>query len=108
MDQVGSNAKITAIGYGNDGRNEGLLVKVESDDPEIQAAVDEVAVPHITLSYSKDSHPMYTSGLEFTPLEQPFKITGTYGIFTRKHDETGRSAVLSQDFLKKVEEEVRI
>ena len=108
LDQVGSNAKITAIGYGNDGKNEGLLVKVESDDPKIQAAVDEVAVPHITLSYSEDSHPMYTSGLEFTPLEQPFEITGTYGIFTRKHDETGRSAVLSQDFLKKVEEEVRI
>ncbi len=108
LDQVGSNAKIIAIGYGNDGKNEGLLVKVESDDPEIQAAVDEVAVPHITLSYSKDSHPMYTSGLEFTPLEQPFEISGTYGIFTRKHDETGRSAVLSQDFLKKVEEEVRI
>ena len=78
LESLGSESKITAIGYGNNGKNEGLLVKVESDDPIIQKAIDSVKVPHITLSYSDGSHPMYTSDLEFTPLSEPFELSGEY------------------------------
>ena len=75
LDELGSGAKVYAIGYGNDGKNEGILVKVEADDPVIQKAVDAVKVPHITLSCSDDSHPMYTSKLAFSPLEEPVELT---------------------------------
>lgn len=78
LDELGSDAKIFAIGYGNNGKNEGLLVRVEADDPAIQKAVDTIKVPHITLSFSNDSHPKYTSDLDFSPLEHPFELDGTY------------------------------
>ena len=82
LDQLGSGAKITAIGYGNNGKNEGLLVKVEADDPIIQAAVDKLRNPHITLSYSEGSHPKDTVDLDFTPLkeEDQFEIPGIYSL----------------------------
>ena len=108
LDQVGTQAKITAIGYGNDGKNEGLLVKVEAEDPEIQAAIDVVPVPHITLSVADDAHPKDTDKLDFKPLEKPFEITGTYGIFGRKRGEEGKNTILSQELLKEAEKEVRI
>ena len=103
LEQVGSQAKITAIGYGNDGKNEGLLVKVESDDPEIQKACDLVQKTHITLSNSRDSHPKYTANLEFTPLpeDQQFEITGTYGLYARK-------LVLDQAGVKELTKDIKI
>ena len=81
FDQLGSNAKIIAVGYGNDGKNEGLLVKVEADDPEVQAACDALETPHITLSVSEDGMAKDTAFLDFSPLEQPFEINGQYGLF---------------------------
>lgn len=78
LDELGSGVKIFAIGYGNNGKNEGLLVRVEADDPAIQKAVDAIKVPHITLSFSNDSHPKYTSDLDFSPLEHPFELDGIY------------------------------
>lgn len=81
LEELGEEVKITIIGYGNDGKNEGLLVKLESSNPVIQKAIDDIKVPHITLSCSKDSHPMYTSQLVFTPLESPIDLTpGTYSV----------------------------
>ena len=83
LDQLGSGAKIYAIGYGNDGKNEGLLVRVEADDPVIQQACDELKTPHITLSVSKNGQPKDTVNLEFSPLETPFELTGEYGLFAQ-------------------------
>ena len=82
LDQLGSGAKIIAIGYGNNGKNEGLLVKVEADDPIIQAAVDKLRNPHITLSYSEGAHPKDTAALDFIPLEgeDQFEIPGIYSL----------------------------
>lgn len=82
LDQLGTNAKIIAIGYGNNGKNEGLLVRIEADDPVIQKAVDALRNPHITLSCSDDSHPMYTIDLDFTPIaeENQFELSGTYSL----------------------------
>ena len=81
LDQLGNDAKITAIGYGNDGKNEGLLVKIEADDPELQATCDTLETPHITLSVSDEGRAKDTAFLDFSPLEHPFEITGRYGLF---------------------------
>ena len=80
LDQLGSGARIIAIGYGNDGKNEGLLVKIEADDPEIQAACDQLDKPHITLSTSADGLAKNTVNLDFQPLEEPIELTGKYGL----------------------------
>ncbi len=81
LDQLGSSVTITAIGYGNDGKNEGLLVRIESDDPVVQSACDEIEVPHITLSISRGAHAKDTANLTFAPLDTPFELTGKYGLF---------------------------
>lgn len=81
IDSLGSEAKIFAIGYGDNGKNQGLLVRVEADDPAIQEAIDKLEKPHITLSYSDDSHPKDTVDLDFEPIEEQFEIDGDYGLF---------------------------
>ena len=89
LDELGKKARIFVTGYGNNGKNEGLLVKVETDDPVIQKMVNQVKIPHITLSYSKDSHPMYTSDLEFYPLKNPFELDGEYCLHLKNSDGEG-------------------
>ena len=102
LDELGSKARIFAVGYGNNGKNEGLLVKVESDDPVIQAAVDAIDTPHITLSCSNDSHAMYTAGLEFSPLEEPFEIDGEYCLYLKSEAGEGLGDLVNNiDSLKK-------
>jgi len=83
LDQIGSKAKIEAVGYGNDGKNEGLLVKIEADDPEVQKACDALETPHITLSLGKGGQAKNTAFLDFKPLEDPIELTGTYGLFSQ-------------------------
>lgn len=83
LEQIGSSARIYAVGYGNDGKNEGLLVEVEADDPIIQQACDALETPHITISVSEDGQAKDTAFLDFSPLEEPFEITGKYGLFTQ-------------------------
>ncbi|MBR3132099.1 hypothetical protein IKG33_01670 [Candidatus Saccharibacteria bacterium] len=83
LDQIGSNAKIYAIGYGNNGENEGLLVKIEADNPEIQEVCDALETPHITLSTSRKGQAKNTAFLDFTPLEEPIELTGQFGLFSQ-------------------------
>ena len=80
---LGEVVKIRVIGYGNDGKNEGLLVKLEASNLELQKFCDAVEIPHITLSTSRESKNRFTKGLQFTPLERPIELTGRYGVFTR-------------------------
>ena len=81
LNSLGSQVKITVVGYGNDGKNEGLLVKAESDDPMVQEALNKIDTPHITLSCSADGKPKDTANLEFLPIDSPFDIEGKYGLF---------------------------
>lgn len=84
LDQLGSGAKITAIGYGNNERVEGLLVRVEADDPVVQQACDNYEVPlHITLSHAEGALAKETGRLEFQELDEPIELTGTYGLFVQ-------------------------
>lgn len=81
LDKLGNEIKIRAIGYGNDGKNEGLLVEAETNDPVIKQAFDALNTPHITLSTSRDGRAKDTANLKFKPLETPFEITGDYRLF---------------------------
>lgn len=98
--QIGSSAKIYAAGYGNDGENEGLLVKIEADNPVIQKVCDALTAPHITLSISKKGQAKNTAHLKFTPLEEPIELKGNYGLFAQG------SVIKSQEGIKQLEDKI--
>lgn len=81
----GDKATIKIIGYGNDGINEGVNVKIESNNKTLQNEINEVEVTHITLSTSKKGKPVNTSKLDFKPLQTPIEITGIYKGFEAKY-----------------------
>lgn len=81
----GTKAMFKIIGYGNDGVNEGYLVKmlsVETDNQEdgkmLWELYNEWDVPHITLSLSNEGQAKKTKFLEFTPVEGDI-IEGIFG-----------------------------
>ena len=77
--------KFKVIGYGNDGQNEGLLVKLVSlseDSLELTGLYNAVAVPHITLSVSVDGKPVNTGKLTFDKeIPEEFKDLDIYAKF---------------------------
>lgn len=79
-DLVGTLVRIRVTGYGNDGTNEGLLVTTESDDPALQALLDGIQRPHITISVSAEGRPVDTAGLDFGPA-RPADLEGIFGVF---------------------------
>lgn len=94
LDSLDSEAKIRVIGYGNDGKNEGLLAEVLSGDPAIQKAVKENILAdksnkykegslpvHITLSLDEGASAYSTRKLNFRPLKTPVELTGNYKLF---------------------------
>lgn len=74
----GEKIKIIITGYGNDGKNEGVKVRLESDNPQIDEMIRKIEVPHITLSVSRTGKPVATRYLSFSPIEE-ITLTGTYG-----------------------------
>lgn len=81
--QLGTGARILVEGYGNDGKNEGLLVRIKADDPVIQEICDKLEVPYIALSISEGSKPQDTEFLDFKPVDKPFELKGEYGLFSQ-------------------------
>ena len=80
---LGEIVKIRAVGYANNGKNEGLKVELEASNPKLQKLCDAVEVPHITLSANRESQMKDTKLLDFEPLEKPTEFTGRYGVVTR-------------------------
>lgn len=78
----GKSIRIKAVGYGNDGQNEGLKVQLESDDPSIQAMVAQIEIPHITISVSPEGRPVNTKNLDFTAIHA-IELEGTYGGYAK-------------------------
>lgn len=82
------------IGYGCDGKNQGLQVRLIKDgykkDGYIRGPKLEleflydffVKNPHITISVSDDGKPVDTGKLEFMPIAETFLIRGSYGGYT--------------------------
>ncbi len=74
----GQRVFLTVVGYGNDGKNEGLAVQVRCEDAHLQAMADAIAVPHITLSVAEGAHTVDTGKLLFLPIA-PFVLEGVFG-----------------------------
>ncbi len=77
----GEKVLVTAVGYGCDGENEGLKVELQMENPRLAKLAEAIAVPHITLSVSKDGESVNTRYLDFTPIA-PFTLTGVFGGYT--------------------------
>lgn len=77
----GKKIHIKIVGYGNNGQNEGLNVQLESDDPSVQAMIDQIEVPHITIAVSREGKPVNTKNLDFEAIHS-IKMEGTYGGYT--------------------------
>lgn len=78
-DLLGKSATVSVTGYGNDGRNEALLVDFESWCWDIFG----LSVPHITLSTSTDGKPVDSANLEFDVWEwdKCYDVEGVFGYF---------------------------
>lgn len=78
----GERIHIKVVGYGNDGKNEGLKVKLESDNPSIRTMIAKIEVPHITISVSSDGKPVDTKKLVFEDINS-IEMEGKYGGYTK-------------------------
>lgn len=76
---LGEKVTVTVIGYGNDGQNEGLTVKLPH---YVEDYYKNNATPHITLSIAEGAKAVNTKNLVFTEI-RPVTITGQFGIFTK-------------------------
>lgn len=72
---------IRVVGYGNNTENEGVKVELSMDHPRLQKMAESIAVPHITISVSKDGRSVDTGALSFREIP-PFEITGRFGGYT--------------------------
>lgn len=62
----GKKATFRIVGYGNDGENEGFLVRLtDCDDPDIDEIYNKIERPHITISVSPTGKPVNTGKLRF-------------------------------------------
>ena len=92
LNHLGSDAIIRAVGYGNDGQNEGLLVEIVAAPQIIKKTLEEQVIPdgaggykpfptHITLSIAEGAKAVNTRNLEFKRLDTPVDFTGIYKFF---------------------------
>jgi hypothetical protein len=93
MNHFNKPIKVEIIGYGNDGKNEGLLAKISDDTPYFNEAKNV----HITLSVSPDSTPVKTGDLAFDkkiPAHIPTEFYGTIAAFTAQ-----KGVVFNKEYL---------
>lgn len=74
----GEEVMIEVYAYGNDARNEGLAVNVVSDNVTINELLQNVQVPHITVSVAEGAKPVDTAAIKFEGTA-PFILKGVYG-----------------------------
>lgn len=74
----GSPVCFSVIGYGKNADNEGLLVQIKSDIPQIKAMIPLISVPHITLSVSEIGKERNTRYLDFLPIRE-IPLKGIFG-----------------------------
>lgn len=74
---LGTEWDVTAIGYANDGVNEGIAVELPDG---LRRFYDGAGTPHVTLSVSRDGRPRDTASLGFAGVE-PYGIACRLGFF---------------------------
>ena len=77
----GTEAEFEITGYGNDGRNEGLVVRLVSKKRRLREMIGRIDVPHITLAICEDGQSVNTRDLAFEPVS-PIRIKGKFGGYT--------------------------
>ena len=58
---------------------------METDSAKLSALMNQIEVPHITLSVSETGEPVNTRFLEFRPIE-PICLTAVFGGYTKEHE----------------------
>ena len=77
----GEKVKIKIIAYGNNGDNEGFKVELFTSNKHLQKMVNNIPVPHITISISDTAKAVNTRCLNFVPLNNSIDIEGEFGGF---------------------------
>jgi len=84
----GKEVEVEVYGYGNNGKNEGLFVRMPEEDgawAKIKQYVDrDDRKFHITVSHSEESTPKETENIEFEEISKPFRIRMKFGGMDRK------------------------
>ncbi len=83
---LGEDVVIRIVGYGCDGKNEGLQVELDTKNEKLQKTLKKIEVPHITLSISSDSKAKFTSQIDFTKITEPIEIEGKFGVMTKNSE----------------------
>ncbi|MBP3922804.1 MAG: hypothetical protein J6D27_07560 [Ruminiclostridium sp.] len=76
---VGEEATVVVTGYGYDDENEGLSVRVETDNYKLLKLYNDIETPHITLTVAADGHTVNTKNVEFYPVPV-IRMKAVYGI----------------------------
>lgn len=101
VDLLGQEMKFKVVGYGNDGKNEGLLVKLVYETFEHGKAKElysKIKIPHITVSVSEISRARYTSDLDFINIDNNIIISGRFGVMLDNEDnESWTSIIFNND-----------
>lgn len=74
----GEIVEVTIVGYGNNGKNEGVKVEIKSDNKILKS----VNVPHITLSVGNGGKPVDTGKLLFEDVSDKVTLKGKIGYFS--------------------------
>ena len=78
---IGERATVLVTGYGYSDENEGLFVKVITDNDRLDSLYKSVEVPHITLTLKKHGQAVNTRYVEFKDIK-PIELTAVYGALT--------------------------
>ncbi len=84
---VGQEIAIEVIGYGFDGKNSGVLVRLPDDMKKYYLNYDQEGTlkkAHITISLGVGAKAVDTAFLDFKPLPTPFIIRGRFGYCIRE------------------------
>lgn len=77
----GEKVKVRIIAYGNNGDNEGFKVELFTSNEQLQKMINNIPVPHITISISDTGKPVNTRFIDFAPLDNSIEIEGKFGGF---------------------------
>ena len=80
----GQSIGVRITGYGKNAKNEGVAVTLHTQNPTLQKMIDDIPVPHITISVGPEGVPFETRFLEFRDIP-PIDLWGVFGGMTDKN-----------------------
>lgn len=80
----GQRIGVRITGYGKNAKNEGVSVTLQAQDPTLQKMINDIPVPHITISVGPDGVPFETRYLKFRDIP-PMDLWCVFGGVTDKN-----------------------